>query len=403
MELCFFTMSNNKRITWARRLVSSGDAVNRPIWFFRIPADHPDPKRYKVELLKSDLLPDADKYVYIDADAIMIQHGDWEATDCIGAKHEKWQTALKYSNYFPGLEGWGEYCAIYEAEGKPNRMNSGLVVLSANIRKDFAQRWQYWNECIDAVTSKRIAVRDQIGFAFVYKEFNLPILPERFCAIPKREKVTGEHILMHASGHPTGNAIKPYYNVVDRLLGGTIGSQPLDKRNVRWQVLTDLLVRCAEDSAHPTMLENGVFKGETTRHMLDTFPGLLIHCVDNRKPVGAEKRHKDTEAVWEVLCQEYGDRIINYCMDALDVELPQQVDLIFEDSDHRTEAVIAHAKHFWPMLKVGGFYVVHDINYRGTYYKSDSVRKAMDILFPKRYKLGPDHTAWTIKKAGQKI
>ena len=51
MDICFYTMANDNRLEWARHLVSSGDVVDRPVWMFRIPPDHKDPKRYKIELL----------------------------------------------------------------------------------------------------------------------------------------------------------------------------------------------------------------------------------------------------------------------------------------------------------------------------------------------------------------
>jgi len=405
MDICFYTMANDNRLEWARHLVSSGDVVDRPVWMFRIPPDHKDPKRYKIELLGSDLLPEADKYVYLDADSIMLKHGDWESDDCIGAKHEHWGNAGQYYKALRGEQARRMYIDLYNQSGRPLRMNSGLVVLSAGIRHEFAERWQYWNERIDSFSDhpERAKIRDQIGFAYVFEEFGLPALPERFCCLPKSEPFRDDHIMIHAAGKPSGAAIAPYTNAVNSLLGGSMKTLGNDRPNCRWQVLAHLLVHLAKDPARSKLAEIGVFKGETTKHMLNAFPGLQIYAVDNSQPMGAEKRHGDTEEVWEALCQEYGHRIINYRMDALDVELAEQMDGIFEDSDHRTEAVIAHAKHFWPMLKSGGFYAVHDIDYRGTYYSSNSVRKAMDILFPEGYNLGPDHTAWTVKQQGQTL
>lgn len=397
VAICFFTMADKAMIDQARSLILSGDIAGRPIWFYRIPADHPDPKRYKLELLASDLLPDADKYVYIDADSLMLKHGDWESGECLGAKYEHWGTGDGYENVFTGT-GFDVFRRLHKEYGSPPRLNSGLVVLPGNIRKQFAKDWLDWCHKIDALSSEWLWIRDQMGYMFAHKQYNLPVLPERFSCIVKREKLTEKYISLHAAGHPKGEARKQYTDAIDRILGGNISEMANTAPDCRWQVLADLIMRYAEDPAHPVIAEMGVFKGEATRHLLRTFPGLRIYCIDNRDGRGNQRRHKDTDAKWNALMAEYPDRIIFYKQAVMDVIFPEELDLIFDDSDHSTELVVAHARRHWGAVKSGGVYAVHDIDYdNGSYYDEHAVRKGLDILWPGQYQVGPDYMAWVVK------
>lgn len=398
MEICFFTMANAKLIKQARSLLLSGDACGRPVWFYRIPEDNDDPARYKIHLLQSDLLPAADKYVFLDADCLMIKAGDWEADDCWGAKRESWNTADKgYRDVFKA-GGFDAYKRLYQKAGSPPRLNSGVFVLPKDILKTFGQEWEDWNLRIDALSPERLWVRDQMGYMFVHNKHELPILPDRFHCIVKRESVNEDHVLLHAAGHPRGNRKKRYTDAIGRVLGGNLDDMGKASRNYRWQVLAELIMRYAEDPAHPVIAELGVFKGETTRHLLQTFPGLRMYCVDNRKPPGAEQRAKGIDAAWDQVMADFPGRVTFYKDDVLNVTFPEKLDGIFDDSDHRTEAVIAHAWNHWGGLKPGGFYAVHDIDQAdGSYYSMYSVRIAFDRMWPGLYETGPDHTAWVIK------
>ncbi len=400
MDVCFFTMSNHEMLTWARRLVSSGDVVDRPVWFYRIPPDHPDPKRFKLDLLAGDLLPEADKYVYLDADCIFQNHGEWETDEWTGAKHESWDPPNRYSGAFPGKEGWPEFIEIYngfvEEHGEFPRLNSGAMAIPGGIRKELARRWTEWNQKFDDLTTQRIKVRDQIGFGFAAHELGIGALPAGIVGVPNREVVDGNHSVIHASGRPNPKQLVPYNNAVENVLNGYLQNQDPQKDGYRWQVLTHLLMKYAEDSAHPVMAEVGVFKGWNVEHMLKAFPGLTVHGCDSREPPGPQRRHTNTDQVWEEMCSRYDGRVTFQRVPGFLATFTEPLDLIFDDSDHRTEMVIQHCQRFWPMLKMGGVYVVHDLDYKGTYYPRDAVRKGMDALF-KTYHTGADKTAWVVK------
>ena len=382
-------------MTWARRLVCSGAAVGRPIWFYRIPESHTDPKRFKCELLVGDLLPEADKYIYLDSDVFMLQHGDWEAEECLGAVSEQ-RFRIGAKHYFSSGADCAKYIELLHEHGDPERVNTGCIVIPANIRKQVGERWSYWCKKIEEMCERPMKMRDQPQFPFVMKEFNIPVLPGRFCAIVKREPVTEDHIALHASGHPSGNSMKQYTDALQKVLGGDINDANTHK-DVRWQVLTDLIMRCTENSAYPVGAEVGVFKGNNASKLLDTFPGLCLHCIDNRQPPGAEKKHTNTLEVWNNVKSKYGERIIDYECNSTDANITEPLDFAFIDADHRTEAVIADIKHYLPMIKPGGFIAGHDIDYNGTYYGRDSVRTAVTTCFGTNYQVGPDHTWWSVK------
>lgn len=395
MQLCFFTMANSKRMSWARRLVCSGAVVDRPIWFYRIPDSHPDPKRFKCELLMGDQLPEADKYIYLDSDVFMLQHGDWESPECLGAVSEQ-RFRIRARHYFNSGKDCEKYLALLKENDCPERVNTGCVVLPAGIRKQAGERWLHWCHIVEEMCEQPMKMRDQPQFPFVMKEFNIPVLPGRFCAIVKREPVTKAHIALHASGHPSGNSMKQYTDAVQMLLGGDPDGSNTQK-NVRWQVLTDLVMRYAEDSTHPVGAEVGVFKGGNVSRLLDAFPGMRVHCVDNRQPPGAERKHSDTLAVWEGIKSKYDNRIVDYVCNSTEADITELLDFAFIDADHRTEAVIADIKHYLPMIKPGGFIAGHDIDYRGTYYGADSVRNAVVKCFGGNFQTGPDHTWWAVR------
>ena len=280
MQLCFFTMANSKRMSWARRLVCSGAVVDRPIWFYRIPDTHPDPKRYKCELLMGDRLPDADKYIYLDSDVLMIQHGDWEAEECLGAVSEQ-RFRIRARHYFSSGEDCDKYLQLLREQGNPERVNTGCVVLPAGIRRQVGERWLYWCKQVEDLCEKPLKMRDQPQFPFVMHEFNIPVLPSRFCAIVKREPITDEHIALHASGHPSGNSLKKYTDVANKLLGPMTDDNPQD---ITWQVLTGLLMRYAKDSAYPVV---GILGEDTdTGHMLQkALPGIELSHMEGEEDV----------------------------------------------------------------------------------------------------------------------
>ena len=266
MNLCFFTMANKKRIDWAHKLILSGAAVNRPIYFYRIPESHPDPKRFKTELLINDNLPEADKYVYLDSDIFMLQHGDWESDEAIGAVSEaRFRIAAKHYFAKGDSKGYNSYVELIKQNNNPIRVNTGLIAIPSNIRKQVGERWQYWCNYVESFCDKPMKMRDQPQFPFVMEELKIPVLPGRFCAIVKREMVTSEHIALHASGHPSGGSLKQYTDAVSRVLG--------DFESNNYYTITKQIMVYSKNPTHPI----GVIENDELRtKLLLTFPGLVL-------------------------------------------------------------------------------------------------------------------------------
>lgn len=395
MNLCFFTMANFRRYDWAYRLILSGKAVNRPIWFFRIPDNHPDPKRYKLELLYGDLLPDnADKYIYMDSDTFMLQYGDWESEEALGAvSEEPFHISSKWS--FADNTGYKAYCDLFNKYNRPARVNTGLVVIPGNIRKQVGERWKYWCEYIESLCEKPMKFRDQPQFPFVMSELQIPVLPPRFCAIIKRENIKPEHIAIHASGHPAGNDLDKYMGAANSLLGESV----VNNQGMRWDVLTNLIIQYAPNPTYPIGAEVGVLKGENVSHLFRTFPGIKIHCIDNREPIWDRQRDPKLLRTWENVKSLYNDRIIEHTIDSDKADLPlESLDYAFIDADHRTEAVIRDINHYLPFIKPGGFIAGHDIDYKGAYYSNTSVREGVEKVFGNNFQTGSDHTWYHLKK-----
>lgn len=399
MDLCFFTMSNVKCLKWARRLINSGDVVGRSIWYYRIPETDNDPKRYKIELLLGDLLPKADKYIYMDADCLMLQHGDWESDECLGVKKEYFGKSV--ANDLAGQTDKSRIKQYFtELEKLPIRINSGVIVLPNHLKNLIAIAWKEKCKFFDSMTDGALKVRDQLEFCFIRDEFSLPFLPDRFNRIIKAEQIQPEDILIHCGGHPGGKKASQYYESIDKVLGCLLETASQTQKNFRWQVYTRLIMLYAENPTYPVGAELGVFKGENAGHLLNTFPGLKLHCVDNRKPLGSEKRYGDTMEVWSKVCKRFGKRIIYHECDADKVDIQDQLDIVIVDEDHRTEPLISTILHIWHFLKVGGVLTGHDIDYGGTYYNKYSVRKAVEKIFGDKFQIGPDHTWWTVKDRG---
>ena len=389
-KLCFFTMANKKRLGWAQRLISSGDVVGRPIWFYRIPDSHPDPKRYKIELLMGDLLPEAEKYVYLDSDTFMLQYGDWESSECVGAALENFRQ--DYRQGFSDEKGHEAFCKLYKEYEAPERVNTGCVVLPSDIRKQVAQRWMEWCHKIDAFCEKPSKTRDQMHFAFVRKEFGLPILPSRFNALIKREEVLPDHILIHAAGKPHGDDVKSYHDAVNRVLGGYLWSIPQTEMGYRWQVITYLILLYAENPTFPVIAEIGVDVGETANHLLRSFPGLKLYAVDNW--CRGLKRYD----AWCKVRGQYDDHIVELKCLSDEPVLEEFLDLVFIDANHTTEQTVRDIEHWLPQVKNGGVIVGHDIDHKSKTGSVSSVRRAVEVVFGSNFKTGPDYTWWTVKK-----
>jgi len=349
-----------------------------------------------------DDLPEADKYVFLDADTLFLKHGDWESDECFGAVSEEhlWprQGLIERDlmRNFDSIEGRQAFYALYETYGKPHRCNSGCIVLPADIRKEVGRLWKKWCDKLDALTEKPSKQRCQMQFGFVMAELNLPILPSRFSAFVKKEDVRPDHVLIHAAGKPGPPAVQRYHDAVQRVLGGYLGHKKLTDKNLRWQVLARLILILVPDPTHPVGAEIGIGKGVNASHLLGTFPGLKLHCVDNWEGVWSPQYD-----IWCKVKEKYSERVVEHKCPSDKAEIDEPLDFVFIDANHETESVTRDIKYWYPKVKDGGVIAGHDIgNSDLVTGNAESVKNAVNAAFGGRHKIGPDFVWWAVKREG---
>ncbi|GAH51134.1 unnamed protein product, partial [marine sediment metagenome] len=138
----------------------SGLRCGRSIWYFRIPPDEPDKKRYKIKLLQSDLLPVADKYVYLDADCLMLRKANWEDPKVMGARVEK---PRSHNLRFVSEEAKQTFKTLILEEALPE-CNTGCVVVPGDKRKQIGDSWNLWVTFVDSLLSHPSGTRDQFHY-----------------------------------------------------------------------------------------------------------------------------------------------------------------------------------------------------------------------------------------------
>jgi len=234
MEIFFFTTVDaepnyREQAEW---LLASGEKYGRKIHLFDMPSN----KRwrtYKIDIMGGDL-PAADKYVYIDADAILTCRGDWELDECEGMSdplHFYPKLRAKYTVSFMRNhtvtigEGKGfEYIhSLWIERGEPVWVNNGVVVLKGADRLPFTHLWRQWTDRIDAACEKPPMQCNEPASMFAAAEYGLPLLPPRFNGLCKSQPIPpdgGDCVLIHADGNVTGQKRKPYDNAVARVIDG---------------------------------------------------------------------------------------------------------------------------------------------------------------------------------------
>lgn len=228
MKLFFFTSADEYYRKAAEILIASGKRFGREIHFFEMPAGEMW-NRYKIKILAGDL-PEADKYIYFDADTVMTCAGDWESDECLGVAdvlyYMKEDQRIKYTmsfirNHTCNIgEGKGfEYiCEKWREMDLPVWCNSGVVVLTAKMRMPFMDCWSEWMKKLDEQCERDFIDGDEYPLMFARQEFNLSILPPRFNGMCKSQPIYDWHVLIHADGNVTGEKRIPYDQAVKKII-----------------------------------------------------------------------------------------------------------------------------------------------------------------------------------------
>ena len=396
MKLCFFcfaTGGQRGKLRLARELIASADTAGRQIWFFRPPVDCVEKKRYKIELLRGNLLPEADKYIYLDCDSLMLKHGDWESDKVFGARLER---PRSHHLNFKDEESREHFIHLTKTNAK-QEANTGVVVVSAEERVKVAERWQYWCDYVDALLSKRSQTRDQFHFRFVRYDLDIGELPKEYNCYPTCGEEPGEFGAIHAHYTAWPRSKRWYYPHMERVVGPQLELMgPTDGfDNTRWRVIANYILLYAENPTYPVGAEVGVCDGKNAKHLLSMFPGLKLYAID---PWEFKKEQRNTAPHfyerWQNVKKQYEDRIVEMRCHSIDADVPEKLDFVFIDADHRSPAVEQDIRYWIPKIKKGGFIIGHDLDYRGTYYGGDSVRKGVEAVFGNDFHASPDRTWW---------
>jgi len=230
MNLFFFTAADDNCKREAEILIASGKRFGREIHFFDIPEGEM-PERYKVKLLADPDLPKADKYIYIDSDAVMTGPGDWEDEECQGVADIFYNCPEQRLKQTMGLirnnttvvgevKGYEFFCELWRLLENPVFCNSGVTVLTDKDRLPFMTNWLKWMEMIDGHCQRGYFFGDEAPLMFARHFFDLPFLPPRFNGLCKWQPIYEWHVLIHADGNVTGEKRLPYTNAVERILDG---------------------------------------------------------------------------------------------------------------------------------------------------------------------------------------
>jgi len=230
MKLFFFTAVDRNPVyrREAEILIASGKKYGRDIHLFDIP-DSEIWNRYKVKLIASSDLPEADKYIYLDGDTVLTCHGDWESDECSGVADALYcwpDERIKHTQGFMRNhtlcigEGMGFHYVhnLWQEMGLPIWCNSGVTVLKAEDRLPFTDIWREWMIDIDNHCEKGFMVGDEAPLMFARQIYGLPLLPPRFNGLCKWQPIYDWHVLIHADGNVSGEKRIPYNEAVEKVL-----------------------------------------------------------------------------------------------------------------------------------------------------------------------------------------
>jgi hypothetical protein len=155
------------------------------------------------------------------------------------------------------------------------------------------------------------------------------------------------------------------------------------------------LVKLLKSRPHTKGAEVGVFRGDTSKGLLEALPGLQkLFCVDPWVELEEFKKHCPNKggrifnANWtgvrarftEQVLEPYGDRVLALQMmstDAADLLPNNELDWVFIDGNHGYPYVREDILAWYPKVKMGGMITGDDYRDRPTY----GVIKAVHELF----------------------
>lgn len=172
----------------------------------------------------------------------------------------------------------------------------------------------------------------------------------------------------------------------------------------RWDVIANL---CKQIDAK-SYIEVGCKEGRTTGFVLDKCPSIRAVAIDQwRKQAPSSDVSRETYENWDFSAIEAefwknigpnADRCEMWKLQSIAAQsIVQPADLIFIDAAHDYASVIDDIERWWPMVKPGGFLVMHDFN-----HKWPGVQRAIADSFNLfDVNIGPDSVAYVQKRRTQ--
>ena len=147
-------------------------------------------------------------------------------------------------------------------------------------------------------------------------------------------------------------------------------------------------------------VEIGVFRGQTTFHLLGALPELSIVAIDSwriqpyadKEGVVRERNFAAVEGSFDKRALHFPNRLAKVkdtSVSGLSKFPTGHFDWAFIDADHEYQAVKADIEAVKRVVRPGGWILGHD-------YTWDGVRRAVDELLPGAYWLGKD-SVWTVQ------
>lgn len=145
--------------------------------------------------------------------------------------------------------------------------------------------------------------------------------------------------------------------------------------------------------------EIGVWKGVNMKEAFENLPLEMIYLIDPYKAYWDEDKDytanlEDKEKEAHQRLRKYSDRVKWIKKDSLDAvkDLPDNLDFVYIDGDHRYEQVIKECRAYWRKIREGGVMIGHDAN------KAYTIAAAIDFSRKVKKEIKIYGQDWFIKK-----
>ena len=175
----------------------------------------------------------------------------------------------------------------------------------------------------------------------------------------------------------------------------------------------EFLVKLLADRPHAAGAEIGVRRADTSAHLLENLPGLLVlYCVDPWEYYQGMEQGCMKHGRWPNPAMSEGDRgiamrrlgrfgeravVLRLLSADAALRIPDaSLDFVFIDANHAYEFAREDIALWTPKVRPGGVVSGHDYNFNpeAKHGRPWGVKQAADEAFPGRVQTGPDWVWW---------